>query len=481
MEEKKILLADEGAVDTLDRYLTGGGFQALQKALALSPEKIIDEIIRARLRGRGGAGFPTGIKWEGVRQKKSDDLGFPARKFLVCNASEGEPGTYKDRYLIQKNPYTLIEGILIASYAIGAVKAIICIKRVFEKEIAILNRALEVCRTAGILGQNRIEGGSDFPIEIVTGPDEYLLGEDRAMLEVIEGKPAWPRAKGIIPVDFGLFGQPTSVNNVETLATVPHIILKGARWFQSIGTADTPGTMIFTLTGDVQRPGLYELPMGTPLRTLIDEYGLGVRPDRDLKAVFSGPANAVIPPSALDTPLDFGSMRKIPSGLGSGGFTVYDNTACVVKAALTFSRFLAIESCGQCVSCKTGTGRITYWLERLEAGTIGIDELRATMEDCQQIKGQGRCFLVTEEGIHVGSLFYQFPDDVAAHVEYGCLNDRALTLPKIKAFDEATHTFVYDGGYFDRSFAERRRIAYPTLPERPPPSLIQIRREEKMR
>jgi NADH-quinone oxidoreductase subunit F len=480
MEEKRILLPEE-PVDTLEKYRMRGGFQALQKALALSPEKVIDEIRRAKLRGRGGAGFPTGIKWEGVRKKRTDDLGFPARKYLVCNASEGEPGTYKDRYLIQKNPYSLIEGILIASYAMGVVKAIICIKRVFEKEIGILTRALEACRAAGYLSQNLLETGEALPIEIVTGPDEYLLGEDRAMLEVIEGKPAWPRAKGIIPVDFGLFGQPTCVNNVETLAHVPGIILKGADWFQSIGTADTPGTMIFTLTGDVERPGLYELPMGTPLRTLIEEYGGGVGPGRTLKAVFSGPTNSVIPAGALDTPLDFGSMRKIPSGLGSGGFTVYDDTACVVKAALNFSRFLAIESCGQCISCKTGTGRVTQQLERLEEGTATVEDVLFMIEDCQQIKGQGRCFLVTEEGVHVGSLFDQFPDDVAEHVEFGCLSDRALKLAKIKAFDEATRTFIYDERYYDRSLEEGRRIYYPTLPEHRPPTLIQIRTEEKMR
>jgi NADH-quinone oxidoreductase subunit F len=359
-------------------------------------------------------------------------------------------------------------------------KAIICIKKVFEKEIGILKRAVEESKHAGYFG-NILEGGIDFPVEIVTGPDEYLLGEDRAMLEVIEGKPAWPRMKGIIPVDFGLFGQPTCVNNVETLATVPYIILKGADWFKSIGTADTPGTMIFTLTGDVARPGLYELPMGTSLRTLIEEYGGGVRLDRNLQAVFSGPTNSVIPPSALDTPLDFGSMRKIPSGLGSGGFTVYDDTACVIKAGLNFSRFLAIESCGQCISCKTGTGRITYWLEHLEVGTATVGDVLALIEDCQHIKGQGRCFLVTEEGIHVGSLFDQFPKEVADHVEFGCLNDRPLVLPKIKTFDEAAQTFIYDEEYYDRSFREGRQIYYPTLPERRPPPLIQIKTEEKMR
>ncbi len=459
--DQKVLLTHEEPLKTLDDYLARGGFQALKKAFGMTPMGIIEEIKRANLRGRGGAGFPTGIKWDGVYKKQADTLGFPAKKCLVCNSSEGEPGTYKDRYLIKKNPYTLIEGMAIASYAIGTARNVICIKGIFKNEVAILERAIEECAAAGYLGENVMGTGRDIPLEICLGPDSYLLGEDRAMLEVIEGKPAWPRAKGMIPVDYGLFGQPTVVNNVETLSTVPYIIQRGADWFKSIGTADTPGTMIFTLTGDVNRPGMYELPMGTPLRTLVEVYGGGTRLDRHAKAVFSGPTNAVIPESKLDTPLDFGSMRKIPSGLGSGGFIVYDNTACIIKAGLNFSRFLAIESCGQCTSCKAGTGRITRRLELLEEGLASEEDALAIMDDCQHIKGSGRCFLCTEEGIEINSIFYHFPDDVQEHIEYGCLKNRHLIMPKIKDFDEASHTFIFDEAYYDRSFAEGRYIVYP--------------------
>ncbi len=463
MTGQRILLADETPLRTIEDYLSRGGFCALRKALSMTPMGVIDEIKRANLRGRGGAGFPTGIKWDGVYKKTADALGFPAKKVLVCNSSEGEPGTYKDRYLIKKNPYTLIEGMAIASYAIGTVRNVICIKGIFKREVAILERAIAECVEAGYLGENILGSGRDMALEICLGPDSYLLGEDRAMLEVIEGKPAWPRAKGMIPVDYGVFGQPTVVNNVETLSTVPHILAKGADWFKSIGTADTSGTMIFTLTGDVNRPGMYELPMGTPLRTLIEVCGGGTRLDRHVKAVFSGPTNAVIPESKLDTPLDFGSMRKIPSGLGSGGFIVYDNTACILKAGLNFSRFLAIESCGQCLSCKTGTGRITRRLELLESGKATEEDALAIMDDCQHIKGQGRCFLITEEGVEINSIFYHFPEDVQEHIEYGCLKDRHLVMPKIKDFDEATHTFIFDEAYYDRSFAEGRYIIYPTV------------------
>jgi NADH:ubiquinone oxidoreductase subunit F (NADH-binding) len=456
----RVLLTREEPFLNLEEYLAQGGFEGLKKALAMQPLEVIHLIKKSYLRGRGGAGFPSGIKWEGVYNKKFDDHGLPALKYLVCNSSEGEPGTYKDRYLIKKNPYTLLEGMAIASYAIGTANAIICIKKIFTREIAILQRAIKECEDAGFIGVNAMASGRDLPIEIAFGPDSYLLGEDRAMLEVIEGKPAWPRAKGIIPVDFGLWAQPTVVNNVETLSTVPHILSKGADWFRSIGTADSPGTMIFTLVGDVNKPGMYELPLGTPLSTLINVYGGGPLADRQIQAVFSGPTNAVIPASKLDTPLDFGSMRALPSGLGSGGFIVYDNTACVLKAGLNFSRFLALESCGQCSSCKTGTGRITRRLQLLEDGLGTIQDTMAILEDCQHIKGQGRCFLITEEAVEIGSIFYNFPDVVAEHIEFGCLKKRHLPLPKIKDFDEATNTFVFDEKYYERSFAEGKYIIY---------------------
>lgn len=455
------VLLDGTPYPTLDIYLARGGGQALKKALGLSPEGVIEEIRKANLRGRGGAGFPTGIKWAGVRSKKTDILGCPPAKYLVCNCSEGEPGTYKDRYLIKKNPYPLLEGMAIAAYAIGTMHNVICIKGVFEKEIARLEAAIAELQTEGLLGENILGSGHTAWIEIVRGPDSYLLGEDRAMLEVIEGKPAWPRAKGLIPVEYGVYGQPTVVNNVETLSTVTHILRNGTDWFRSIGTKDSPGTMIFTLTGDVNRPGMYELPLGTPLQTLIQTCGGGVKIDRRLQAVFSGPTNAVIPADKINTPLDFASMRAIPSGLGSGGFTVYDDTACIIQAGLNFSRFLAIESCGQCTACKTGTGRITSRLERLEAGEATEEDVMAILDDCQHIKGAGRCFLITEEGIEINSILYHFADDVVEHLSYGCKKKRSLVMPKIKDFDEGTQTFVYDTAYYDRSFSEGRKIVYP--------------------
>lgn len=443
-EGKQILLEDEEPVQTLELYRSKGGFEALKKALGMPPTEVIDLVKRAGLRGRGGAGFPAAIKWDGVRKKERDILGNPADKWLVCNFAEGEPGTYKDRYLMSRNPYYLIEGMAIAAHAIGVSQAVICIKEIFLKEIAILERVLEECYLAGYLGENVLQSGQTITIELAQGPDSYLLGEDRALLEVIEGKPAWPRWKGLIPVEYGLFGQPTVVNNVETLSLATHIIKNGPEWFRTFGTADTPGTMIFTLTGDVNRPGVYELSLGTTLKSLIYDFGGGPRLGRRIQAVFSGPTNAVIPASKLDTPLDIGSMRTIPSGLGSGGFIVYDDTACIIRATLNFSRFLANQSCGQCASCKTGTYRITQGLKKLEKGTATEQDVQGMMEECEAIKGQGHCYLVTEEGIEVGSVLYNFADVVAEHLEYGCLSKRELLLPKIKDFDPATNTFTYD-------------------------------------
>ncbi|MGB3940235.1 MAG: NADH-ubiquinone oxidoreductase-F iron-sulfur binding region domain-containing protein [Candidatus Manganitrophaceae bacterium] len=463
IEEQRIHLKREEPFKTLEEYLAVGGFQGLKKALGMSQMGVIDEIKRSSLRGRGGAGFPTGIKWEGVYKKTADILGMTPTKYLVCNGSEGEPGTYKDRYLIQKNPYGLIEGMMIGSYAVGTYKAIICIKEIFKREIAILERALKECIDAGYVGDNVMGTGRNLPLELAFGPDSYLLGEDRAQLEVIEGKPAWPRAKGMIPVEYGLYGQPTVVNNIETLSTIPHILLKGAAWFKSIGTADTAGTMIFTLCGDVNRPGMYELPMGTPLRTLIEVYGGGAKIDRHIRAVFSGPTNAVIPPDKFDTPLDFASMRKIPSGLGSGGFIVYDDTACILKAGVNFAKFLAIESCGQCASCKTGTGRIAHRLERLDQGKATEQDVMGILDECSHTKGSGRCYLVTETGIDISSIFHHFSEDIVEHLEYGCLKERPLPLPKIKDYDEATHTFTYDEAYYERCFKEGRYMITPAI------------------
>jgi NADH-quinone oxidoreductase subunit F len=346
-----ILLLDD-PIRSLDDYIEGGGGRGLATALERAPEDVIEEVRRSGLRGRGGAGFPTGIKWRTVREDPCPT------KYLVCNAAEGEPGTFKDRWLLRMNPYQVLEGLAIAAHAVGAKAAYLGIKAGFQREGERLEQAMREMGDRDLLGP--------IPIELVPGPDEYLFGEEKALLEVIEGNLPLPRI--VPPWMEGLFREPgspnpTAVNNAETLANVPHIIREGAGWFRSFGTEDSPGTMLFTLTGDVRHSGVYELPLGLTLRELV--YGLGGGPPegRELKAVFPGASSTVISPEQLDTPLGFDPMRAVGTALGSGGFVVYDS-ACIVRATLSFSRFLYVESCAQCPACKHGTGAITGLLER---------------------------------------------------------------------------------------------------------------------
>ncbi|HVB99542.1 MAG TPA: NADH-quinone oxidoreductase subunit F [Candidatus Dormibacteraeota bacterium] len=333
-------------IPSYESYVAAGGGQALVRVLRMPREQIVSEIIKSSLRGRGGAGFPTGLKWAGVAHDPCPT------KYLVCNGSEGEPGSFKDRLLMRRNSYQLLEGIAIAAFAIGVKKAFVGIKKSSKKEVQRVSCALEEMAKANALGS--------VPIELALGLEDYLFGEEKALLEVVEGRDPLRREADNPPYVKGLFitdpseANPAVVNNVETLSNVPHIVLRGAYWFREIGTPDSPGTMLFTVCEDVQRPGVYELPMGTPLRTLLYGYAGGSLPGRQFKAIHSGAANPVLLPSDLDTPLDFGSLRAIGSGLGSGGFIVYDETACMVRVAQMLAKFLWIESCNQCWSCKQG-------------------------------------------------------------------------------------------------------------------------------
>lgn len=451
MDTKQILL-DGKVYSSIDQYIANGGFEGLKKALEMRPEAIIEEVRKSGLRGRGGAGFPTARKWQSIR-----DHACPT-KYLCCNAAEGEPGTYKDRYLIQRNPYVVVEGIAIAAYAIGVKRAFLCVKGIFTKELEALRRALVEAFEKGYVGANAMKSGFDIDIALAPGPDDYLFGEEKALLEVVEGNLPWPRQ--VPPYIHGLFvtgnnENPTAVNNVETLANVPHIVSKGADWFRSIGTQDTPGTMIFTLSGDIKKPGVYERPMGTTLQALIDESGGGS--SLKIKAVMSGPSNPVILPSRFDTPLDFGSMKKIGSGLGSGGFIVYDESACMLKVTLMFSRFLAIESCGQCNACKAGTATITEMLGRLEHGDLDMGNLEEIKLWLAQVDNGARCYLATAEKVAVASLLSSFADEIVAHEGANCPRPRKIILPKISSYDEAKHEFKYHTSYWeDREKTERK-------------------------
>ena len=433
----RILLPDK-SVDSLDAYLASDGAEALKKALAMSRQEIIAEVKISGLRGRGGAGFPTGMKWASVAHDPCPT------KYFACNGAEGEPGTFKDHMLMRRNPYQLLEGIAIGAYAIGAKKAFLGVKSSAQKEVAALQRAIEEMSDRSCLGP--------VPIELALGPEDYLFGEEKALLEVIEGKDAMPREADFPPYVKGLFVQdpselnPAVVNNVETISNIPHIVLRGASWFRSIGTPDSPGTMVFTLSGDIQKPGIYELPMGTPLRELLNDYGGGVLPGRKLKAILSGVANPIALPSHLDSPMDFGSMRRIGSGLGSGGFIVCDDTACMVQVAHLFSRFLWLESCNQCISCKQGTFQSTTYLTKLIEGSGSEIDVDLVIQGAMMAPHANRCYLPVEHSLLTPSIIRNFSQEVIRHYGRGCRNCREPMLPVMRDFDEATRIFTYSLG-----------------------------------
>ena len=446
-----VFLLPSEPIESLDAYLaTDVGGSGVRRAHELGPAETIDVVSRSGLRGRGGGGFPTGQKWAGVAAQSG------ARRYLVCNGAEGEPGTFKDRALLRANPYQLVEGMVIAAFAVGAAEAFICLKASFRRELDAVTRAVQEFQTAGICG--------DCKVTIVAGPDEYLFGEEKAMLEVIEGNEPLPR--WLPPYLHGLFAtapqmgwqshdnaagstnsgggsNPTLVNNVETLSNIPHILVRGAEWFRSMGTADSPGTIVTTVVGDVVAPDVGEVEMGASLRAVIDAVGSGPVAGRSVKAVFSGVANAVVTARDLDVSVSYEGFEAIGSGMGSAGFIVYDDTTCMVDAAYRFSRFLSIESCGQCPPCKLGSSAITEHLERIETGVGNDGDLDAITGWLGHVTDGSRCFLAAEEQIVITSILRAFPEEFSEHIELGrCPRPRRLPIPKL--IDLADGRAVYD-------------------------------------
>ena len=381
-------------------------------------------------------GFPTGEKWRSIRV-----TGTGAR-FAVCNGAEGEPATFKDRSLLRTNPYQVLEGLAIAAYAIGAERAYIGVKEAFAQEVQAVRRALQEMEEAGALGE--------IPVQMVLGPDLYLFGEETGLEEVIEGRLPLPRIAR--PFMLGLFAQPpnddpTLVNNVETLANVPHILAEGADWLRSSGTEDSPGTMVFTVCGDMRREGVFELPLGTPLRHLMEDLAGGPPEGRSIKAIFPGASNTVLTPSELDAPMDFDSLKKFGSGLGAAGFAVFDDSACMVKAAWLYSRFLAVESCGQCPACKFGTGAVTELLAKIEAEGASDQAIEAVLARARGSTDGQKCALPTGESLLIQSLVQVFAHEFRSHDSGMCPLPRELVFHKIVDWDAAGGRFVYDRDY----------------------------------
>lgn len=427
-------------VARLADYTALGGGRALAEARTMGPAAVVAELERAGLRGRGGAGFPTATKWAAVRTDPC-----PTR-YVVCNAAEGEPGTFKDRWLLRHNPYQVLEGLAIAALAVGADRAVVAIKQTFDREIRIVRRALAEMQAGGLLG--------DLSIGIVAGPDEYLFGEEKAMLEVVEGNDPLPRI--FPPYRVGLFAQrgsanPTLVNNVETLANVPPILREGADRFRALGTAASPGTMLFTISGDVRRPGVYELALGTPLRALLEGSAGGSAGGSarggPLKAVFAGVSTRVISAEQFDTPLDFDAMQAIGSGLGSGGFLAYEESTCLVKVTLAFAKFLWVESCAQCPACKQGGQEIVTALQRIERGSGEQADVTTVLAKTRTVTAGARCGLPTGAALTVGSVLGAFAQELQEHLGQPCPRPRPVRLPKLVDFDPVGRQFTYDGRY----------------------------------
>ena len=400
--------------ETLDGYRSRGGYQALAKAVTTTPEEIIKSISQAGLRGRGGAGFPTGKKWALTRECAEQP------HYFVMNGGEDEPGSKKDRVLMEYLPHLVLEGAIIAAYAVGAAKVYLYINARYDVATRSISDAMAEAKSAGYCGQNILGSGFSVDVEIVAAPHNYVAGEDTAVLEVIEGKPPLPRQKPPFPVTVGLFGKPTSVNNVETVANVAPVVSRGVEWYRSFGTAESPGTMIFSLGDDVKRPGIYELPYGTTLRHLIEACGGGTRDNKKIKAIMpAAPSSAYLAADQIDTPLEPNAMREAGSALGCGVVRVISEGTCMVEEVLRVSEFFTAESCGQCPACRMETNTLTALLKKVQQGQGG----QAILEQFGKIlafnKGKGFCNLIAMPGPPIESAIKLFPEDFAAHLTTG--------------------------------------------------------------
>jgi NADH-quinone oxidoreductase subunit F len=400
--------------ERLEDYRARGGYEALAKAIKEAPEQLIGEVSAAGLRGRGGAAFPTAKKWAFTRECGEQP------HYLVMNGGEDEPGSKKDRLLMENLPHLVIEGVILAAYAIGAPQAYLYVNANYEAAINSMGDALAQAKKGGYCGESILGSNFAVDIELVPAPHNYVAGEDTAVLEVIEGKKALPRQKPPFPVTVGLFGKPTSVNNVETLANVPPIILRGARWFRQFGTDDSTGTMIFSLDEDVARPGIYELPFGTPLRYLIEQCGGGMRNGKKIKAIMpAAPSSAFLPADKIDTPLDHNSMREAGSGLGCGVVRLIAEGSCIVEEVLKISEFFTAECCGQCPACRMETNTLTALLKKLQQGQGGPAILEQFGKVVAFNKGKGLCNLIAMPGPPIESALRLFPGDFQAHLTTG--------------------------------------------------------------
>ncbi len=392
-------------------YIQRGGYQALQKALKMKPEEIVEEVKKACLRGRGGAGFPAGVKWGFIPKDVK-------QRYLCVNADEGEPGTFKDRNILEKDPHRLIEGIVITCYAVGIQKAFIYIRGEWAKIARKLERVIRESEEKGFIGKNIL--GTDFSLEIIVhrGAGAYICGEETALMESIEGKRGLPRIKPPFPATKGVFGYPTVINNVETLSSIPSIILNGGEWFASLGVSGDGGTRLFAVSGHVEKPGAYELPVGTKLSEIIFKWAGGIKGGKYLKAVFPGGISApILTLEEVEVPADYNSLQKIGSMLGSGAIVVMDETISMVEVLDRVISFFHHESCGQCTPCREGTSILKRKIKKVLEGRGSIEDIDYMDEIGKSMTGRCLCPLGDACGLQVCAVIKKFRNEIEENLK----------------------------------------------------------------
>jgi NADH-quinone oxidoreductase subunit F len=411
--ELRLILRHGGYIDpeNINDYIANGGYSALEKALRMSPEEIIEEVRRSGLRGRGGAGFATHLKWELCRKAKRTP------KYLVCNGDEGDPGAFMDRVVLESNPHEVIEGMIIGGHAIGAKEGYIYVRAEYPLAIERLKIALKQAEECGFLGDSILGNGVDFHIEIAAGAGAFVSGEETALIAAIEGRMSTPSPRPPYPAESGLWSSPTVINNVKTFGYVPLIVKRGGDWFASNGTEGSKGTAVFTLAGKVINSGLAEVPMGTTLRELVYDIGGGIAEDKRLKAVqIGGPSGGCLPHTLLDTPIDYDSLREAGSMMGSGGMIIMDEDNCMVDAARFFLDFSTKESCGKCTMCRLGTLQMLHILEDITAGGGKIEDIDRLLALAEDVKAGSLCGLGRTAPNPVLTTLRYFRDEYEAHI-----------------------------------------------------------------
>lgn len=411
--QRRIVLRNCGFInpENVDDYLQVGGYEGIKKALGMTRQEVIDEVKKSGLRGRGGGGFPTGMKWEFCNRSAAD------QKYLICNADEGDPGAFMDRAVLEGDPHSVLEGMMVAAYAIGATKAYIYVRAEYPMAYERCLIAIDQARERGFLGKNIFGSEFDFDIKVKLGAGAFVCGEETALMASIEGKRGMPNPRPPFPAVKGLFGKPTNINNVETFANIPVIMTRGGEWFASVGTEKSKGTKVFALAGKISYSGLVEIPMGTPLREVIEDIGGGIPNKRKFKAAQTGgPSGGCIPFAHFDVPMDYENLTQLGAIMGSGGLIVTDENTCMVDMARFFLTFTQKESCGKCVPCRLGTKKMLEILTSVTKGTATMEDLDQLVTLAEDVKAGSLCGLGQTAPNPVLSTVRHFREEYEAHI-----------------------------------------------------------------